>query len=139
MIRYLLDTNIVSEPTRQRPAPQVQARVEAHAQEAAVASAVWHELLHGLERMPTGRKREFLARYLFSVVRPAMPILSFDADAAEWLARERARLEALGKPRPALGGIVAAIAATRGLILVTRNTGDFEGYQGLHVENWFAS
>ena len=137
MIRYLLDSNIVSEPARQKPAPQVQARIEAHAQEMAVPSVVWHELLYGLERMPTGRKRDFLAHYLLDVVRPAMPVLPFDTAAAEWLARERARLEAQGQPRPALDGLIAAVAATRGIILVTRNTDDFAGYDGLHVENWF--
>jgi tRNA(fMet)-specific endonuclease VapC len=137
MIRYLLDSNIVSEPARQRPDPQVQARVQAHAQEMAMPSVVWHELLYGLERMPTGRRRDFLAHYLFDVVRPAMPVLPFDTAAAEWLARQRARLEAQGQPRPALDGMIAAVAATRGLILVTRNTGDFEGYDSLHVENWF--
>lgn len=137
MIRYLLDSNIVSEPARQRPAPQVQARYVSHAQEMAMPSVVWHELLYGLERMPTGRRRDFLARYLVDVVRPAMPVLPFDTAAAEWLARQRARLEAQGQPRPALDGMVAAVAATRGLILVTRNTGDFAGYDGLHVENWF--
>ena len=137
MIRYLLDSNIVSEPARQRPDPQVQARVQAHAQEIAMPSVVWHELLYGLERMPTGRKRDFLAHYLLDVVRLAMPVLPFDTAAAEWLARERARLEAQGRPRPALDGLIAAVAASRGLILVTRNTDDFAGYDGLHVENWF--
>ena len=137
MIRYLLDSNIVSEPARQRPDPQVQARYQTHAQEVAVPSVVWHELLYGLERMPLGRKRDFLARYLWGVVRPATPVLPFDTAAAEWLARERARLERQGQPRPALDGTIAAVAATRGLILVTRNTDDFAGYDGLHVENWF--
>lgn len=137
MIRYLLDSNIVSEPARQRPDPKVQARYQAHAQETAMPSVVWHELLYGLERVAPGRKRDFLAHYLLDVVHPAMPVLPFDAAAAEWLARERARLEARGRPRPALDGMIAAVAATRGLILVTRNTGDFVGYDGLHVENWF--
>ena len=137
MIRYLLDSNIVSEPARQRPDPQVQARYQAHAHEMAVPSVVWHELVYGLERMAPGRKRDFLAHYLLDVVRPAMPVLPFDTAAAEWLARERARLEALGRPRPALDGMIAAVAATRNLILVTRNTGDFAGFDGLHIENWF--
>lgn len=137
MIRYLLDSNIVSEPVRQRPDPRVHARYEAHAQELAIPSVVWHEVLYGLERMAAGRKRDFLAHYLLDVIAPVTPIFPFDTAAAEWLARERARLEALGRPRPALDGMIAAVAATRGLILVTRNTADFDGFDGLHVENWF--
>lgn len=104
----------------------------------AVPSVVWYELLYGLERMPAGRRRDFLAHYLLDVVRPTMLVLPFDTAAAAWLARERARLEAEGLPRPALDGMIAAVAATRSLILVTRNTDDFAGYDGLHVENWFA-
>ena len=137
MIRYLLDSTIVSEPARQKPNPQVQARIQAHAQELAMPSVVWHELLYGLERMPTGRKRNFLAHYLLDAVRPAMPVLPFDTAAAEWLAREWARLEAQGQPRPVLDGLIAAVAASRGLILVTRHTDNFAGYNGLHIENWF--
>ena len=137
MIRYLLDSNIVSEPTRLRPDPKVLARYRAHAGEMAVPSIVWQEMLYGMERLAPGRKRDFLAHYLFDVVRPAIPILPFDAAAAEWLARERARLTALGRPRPFADGMIAAVAATRRLILVTRNMDDFGGYHQLHVENWF--
>lgn len=36
-------------------------------------------------------------------------------------------------------GQIAAIAVVNRLILVTRNTDDFDGYLGLEVENWFAS
>lgn len=138
MIRYLLDSNIVSEPIRPTPDPRVQARYRAHAGAMAVSSIVWHELLYGMERLAPGRKRDFLAHYLLDVVRPSMPILPFDTGAAEWLARERARLAALGRPRPFPDGMIAAVAATRGLILVTRNTGDFSDFDGLHLENWFA-
>lgn len=137
MIRYLLDSNIVSEPALQRPDALVQIRYQTHAHEVAVPSVVWYEFLYGLERLAPGRERDFLARYLLHVVRPTMPVLPFDIAAAEWLARERACLEALGQPRPAVDGMIAAIAATRGLILVTRNTHDFADFDGLHVENWF--
>lgn len=138
MIRYLLDSNIVSEPVRPRPDPRVQARLAEHGSHVALASVVWHELLYGMERLPEGHRKAFLRDYLADVVRPSAPVLPFDDAAAEWLARERARLDALGQPRPMLDGQIAAVAATRGLILVTRNTGDFGGYAGLHVENWFS-
>ncbi len=137
MIRYLLDTNIVSEPARLDAAPQVQARFRTHAEETCISSVVWHELVYGVERLARGRKREFLRHYLLEVVRPVMPVLPFDAVAAEWLGRERARLESLGRPRPITDGMIAAAAATRGLILVTRNIDDFADFNGLHIENWF--
>lgn len=139
MIRYLLDSNILSEPVRRRPYKHLLARLEVHSKKVAIPSLVWHELLYGVQRLPKSRKREYLAHYLYEVVRPTMPVLSFDAAAATWLAGERARLEALGQTRPLVDGVIAAVAATRSLILVTRNTTDFSGYEGLHIENWFES
>lgn len=43
----------------------------------------------------------------------------------------------MGRPRPIVDGMIAAIAATQNLLLVTRNTDDFAGYDGLTAENWF--
>ena len=72
------------------------------------------------------------------VVGASLPVLPYDAEAAAWHGHERARLEGLGWTRPFADGQVAAVAATRGLVVVTRNTDDFDGYDGLHVEDWFA-
>jgi tRNA(fMet)-specific endonuclease VapC len=44
---------------------------------------------------------------------------------------------AIGIPAPMVDGQIAAIAVVNGLILVTRNTNDFDGYLGIQVENWF--
>lgn len=90
MSRYLLDTNVLSEPTKQRPNRALIARLHAHRSEIAMASPTWHELLYGLYRMLEGRRRDMLADYLYRIVGPAAPILPFDAAAAEWLAQERA-------------------------------------------------
>ena len=137
MARYLLDTNIISELIRAAPSAPVRERYRAHEHECALASVVWHELVYGAERLPPGHRRERLLQYLDQVVRATLPILPYDIDAASWHARERARLESLGRPRPLADGMIAAVAAMRSLILVTRNTADFEGFDGLHIENWF--
>lgn len=103
MIRYLFDTNMISELVRLRPNAQVEARYRRHEHEAAIASVEWHELLYGVERLAPGRRRDVLARYMTEVVQRSLPILPYDEGAARWHARERARLEAMGQPRPALG------------------------------------
>ena len=139
MIRYLLDTNIISEPARPDPSDEVVERLEARSDEVALPSIVWHELVYGVERMDQGRRRAYLADYLSEVVRPSMPIIPYDQVAAEWHGTARAKLEAQGKPQPFADGQIAAVAATRNLILVTRNTSDFGFYNDLHVENWFDS
>lgn len=137
MIRYLLDINVISEPARPKPADRVIERLEAHSGEVALPSVVWHELVYGVERMDEGRRRSYLADYLSEVLHPSMPIIPYDQAAARWHGKARAGLEAQGQPRPFADGQIAAIAATRDLILVTRNTSDFAPFDGLHVENWF--
>lgn len=148
MLRYLLDTNIVSELMRTAPDALLYERYQAEerasarreslqSESMAIASIVWHELAYGVERLPPGQRRTALERYLDEVVRRTLPILPFDEAAAFWFARERARLTSLGQTPPFTDGMIAAIAATRDLILVTRNTSDFEHFDGLHVENWF--
>jgi len=107
------------------------------ARECALATPVWHELLYGFHRMPKGRKERTLGRYLFEVV-DLFPKLPYDAKAASWHAQERARLERLGRPEGFVDGQIAAVAATNNLNLVTRNVQDFERFEGLRVENWFA-
>jgi predicted nucleic acid-binding protein len=44
---------------------------------------------------------------------------------------------AQGRPMPFADGQIAAIAATNGLVLVSRNRSDFLAYRDLATENWF--
>jgi tRNA(fMet)-specific endonuclease VapC len=65
-----------------------------------------------------------------------MTILPYDERAAEWHAKERARLTFLGQMPSFVDGQIAAIAKVNNLILVTRNTSDFKKFSGLKLENW---
>jgi tRNA(fMet)-specific endonuclease VapC len=135
--RYLLDSNIVSEALRPSPNPRVLARLDAATGQLAMATIVWHELVYGAARLQTSRRRQYLEKYLAQVVLPAMALFPYDQAAAEWHAKERARLEKRGSPASFVDGQIAAIAATRGMVLVTRNVRDFERFEGLDLENWF--
>lgn len=136
-MKYLLDTNVVSEPIRARPSGPVLAGIEAHATELAVSAISWQEMHYGFERLPPGARRDRIRTYLEERVRPTLPILPFDAAAGEWQARERARMEKIGRTPSYADSQIAAIAAVNGLVLVTRNTEDFADFSGLIVENWF--
>lgn len=134
--RYLLDTNVVSEPLRSRPARGVLDRMRRHEGEIAIASIVWHELRYGCARLPAGARRDAIQRYLDDVIAASFPILDYDRIAAEWHAVERVRLAALGLTPPFVDGQIAAIAATRGLTLITANAADFRPFKGLKTQNW---
>jgi len=135
-VKFLLDTNIVSEPLRPQPNKNILEKLKNHQKEMAIASLVWHELMSGMNRLPASKKQEAIQQYLEAVVLPTLPILPYDANAAQWHAQERARLSKLGCSPAFVDGQIAAVAKTNNLILVTINESDFNQFQGLQIENW---
>tara|TARA_Y100000588_G_scaffold65288_1_gene65214 strand:+ start:498 stop:938 length:441 start_codon:yes stop_codon:yes gene_type:complete len=134
---YLLDSNILSEPMRPQPNPDVIAMLDEHGDAIAMSSISWHEMLFGVERMSIGKRRTRIEDYLLNLLGPSLPILPYDERAAAWHASERARLVGQGLHSSFADGQIASIAATNSLILVTRNIKDFKNYSGLLIENWF--
>ena len=137
MIRFLLDTNIISEPVRLQPNPGVINKLKEHEFEIAMASVTWHELLFGYYRLPVSKKRSKIEKYLKDTIQPKISILYYDDLAAEWFAEERSRLVALGKTPGYPDGQIAAISKINNLILVTNNISDFIDFQEIQLENWF--
>jgi tRNA(fMet)-specific endonuclease VapC len=134
----LLDTNALSEPARPRPNQALVERLEVHRAEIATAATVWHELIFGLEKLPPSRKRTAIGSYLDDLRSSVMPVLAYDEEAAEWHARERARLELAGRPVSFRDSQIAAVAVVHGLTLVTANVSHFEPLADLEIENWMA-
>jgi len=103
-MRFLLDTNIISEPLRPRPNPAVISLLQEHHGEIVTATVVFHELLFGCYRLPIeSNKRKIIEVYLHREVKQKIPLLPYDIAAAEWFAMERARLTSIGKT-PAYAG-----------------------------------
>lgn len=136
-LKYLLDTNTISEPTRSIVNKTVEARLRAAQGMMAIAATTWHEMLFGLHRMPASHKRNMVQSYLSSRVAAITPILPYDEAAAAWFAAERARLVSIGRTPSYSDGQIAAVAVSNNLIIVTRNAADFADFQGVQVENWF--
>ncbi len=135
-MKYLLDTNLISELSKLKPDRRVEKRCSQYRQELATAAPVWHELQYGCQRLPQSRKRELLELFLEEVVSKKLSILPYDEQAARWHALERARLSLTGRTPSFADGQIAAIAVTNGLTLVTRNLNDFRFFSGLFLENW---
>jgi tRNA(fMet)-specific endonuclease VapC len=135
-VRYLADANVLSESMRPFPDPRVLERLHANRDDIATAAPVLHELRFGALRLRPSRRRRDLEDYLEQVIRTNMPILPYDAAAAEWHADERARLMSFSRTPPYVDGQIAAIAAVNGLTLVTANMADFATFSGLQVEDW---
>ena len=136
-VRYLLDTNVLSEPVVARPNPFVLDRIKASGTSLAISSVTWQEILYGMCLLPAGKRRDQIEDYLFRRIRPALPIIGFEEHAARWQAEQRASLRQAGKSPSYPDSQIAAIAAVNELVLVTRNVDDFADFQGLLIENWF--
>jgi tRNA(fMet)-specific endonuclease VapC len=137
-LRFLLDTNVLSEPIRPAPNRRLLARLGGGTGTLGIAAPTWHELRFGCDRLPLSRRKEQIEEYLTTVVQVEFPILPYDEAAAAWHARERARLLAKGRTPSFVDGQIAAIAHVNDLVLVTANGADFSGFVGLVIEDWRA-
>ena len=137
-LRYLLDTNVISEATRPSPNLNIVRKLTEHQREIATAAVVFHELLYGCLRLVESQKRQFLLEYI-NQIPLKMPILSYNPQSAQWHAEERARLAKVGKTPAFADGQIASIAYSNNLVLVTNNVSDFQFFNGLKIENWFVS
>lgn len=126
---FLLDTNVLSEPTRPRPDPGVTAWLAAADEDDVFISAITiAELRHGIERIAPGKKRTLLDKWLEKDLhlRFATRILPFDHGVADMSGRVIANSESRGRPMELADAAIAATALLYGHTLVTRNVSDFE-------------
>ena len=137
--RFLLDTNVLSERLRPVPDARILRRMREHEAEIVTAAPVLHELVFGCSLLPrSSRRRKAIEEYVEAVIGAAIPILPYDAAAAKWHGRERARLAQEGIPPSFVDGQIAAIASVNGLEVVTSNVRDFEAFEGVTVRDWRA-
>jgi len=137
---YLLDTNIVSEPTRKAPDEKVLLNMDQKSFSSVICATVWYELLKGASILPDGKKKEMIWNYHNEYVRTTYPILPYDEHCASIQAEIYARMQKNRTPVSMSDSQIAATALANNLIIVTRNTKDFEPIQkefSLCIENWF--
>lgn len=132
MSRYLLDTNILSNPTKPAPSAILASWLEEQKDEDLfIASLTVAEIWRGVEEVPAGRRRTELERWFSGPTGPqsvfAGKILPFDEKAGIIWGRLMAEGKAAGRPRSALDMILAAVAEVNDCILVTDNEKYFQG------------
>lgn len=126
----ILDTHVISELMREMPEAKVLAWLDGQTTvELAVTAITLAEIGRGLPRLPAGRRREELERRFQMFIGRGFRgrILPFDETAAGCYGGLAARRERAGLHADAVDMMIAAIAKTAGNVVVTRNTGDFEG------------
>lgn len=139
-MKYLLDTNIVSELTRKDPAPGVIAFFEHVIEDNLhLSTLTLGELHHGIEKLDDGKRKRKLHDWVSNELMQRFHgrILSFGIEEAETWGRGRAALMRLGKPPALMDSMIAAIALANRCALVTRNTRDFSAFDNLELINPF--
>jgi tRNA(fMet)-specific endonuclease VapC len=131
MLRYLLDTNIVIYTIKNRP-PRVRERFNDLADQLAMSTVTLGELIYGVEKSQQPERNQTVIDGMAS----RLEVLPFDAQAAAHFGQIRADLTRSGRPIDPYGMMIAGHARSRGLILVTNNTSEFERVPGLRLENW---
>jgi tRNA(fMet)-specific endonuclease VapC len=132
---WSLDTNILSEAVKSAPNKTILENLARYENELAISSVVLHELRFGWLSMPEGKRRDAIGRFLIDVV-GALPILPYDANAANIHAQIRIECAKRGKTLPFADGQIAAITIANGATLVTRNVKDFRSIEGLRLVDW---
>lgn len=133
-MRYLLDTNILSNITKPEPSASLLTwMAEQTDADLFIASLTLAEIHRGILEKPAGKKRADLEVWFAGNEGPqslfAGRILPFDQKAALIWGELMAQGKTVGRPRSALDTIVAAIAQSNGCIVVTDNERDFHGIE----------
>lgn len=132
----VLDTNVVSEAMKPEPDVTVSAWLNEQAAETLYLSSVTlAELLFGIGALPTGKRKNLLDRVLHELLELFNDrVLPFDTDAARHYADLAVTARNGGRGFPTPDGYIAAVAASRGFIVASRDTSPYEA-AGVKVIN----
>ncbi len=135
---YLLDTNLLSELMRERPAGEVLEWFARNERATMHTSTITQaEILTGIALLPAGKRRTALAHAAEAMFEQDFsgPCLAFDAAAAQSYALVVAQRTRSGQPISTEDAQIAAIALANSLTIATRNTKDFDQIDRLAVVN----
>ncbi len=131
-MRYLLDTCVVSDFVK--GVGGTEARLKSVSpSEVCTTTITVMELLYGLALNPKGTQR--VAEMIHAFIE-AVQVVPYSREAAVATAELRAKLKKAGKPVGFYDILIAGVALSNGLTLVTSNTAEFSRIKGLTLENW---
>jgi predicted nucleic acid-binding protein len=122
---YLVDANILSEPTKLRPNGKVVAWLSENERDFVVDSVILGEIAIGILVLPRGRKRAQLERW-FELVADRIDCLAWDMAISRRWAQLVADLRKKGLTIPLLDSMIAATALAHDLTVATHNVRDFQ-------------
>jgi len=124
-VKYLVDANVLSEPTKPAPDGKVVAWLRANEREIAVDPIILGEVRYGILLLRKSKRRDNLERWFGAGVR-RIHCLPWEAETGLRWAQLIANLRAAGRAMPIKDSLIAATALVHGLTVVTRNRADFQ-------------
>jgi len=140
-VKYLLDTNVISELVSKQPSEHVTAWIDGIDDQLIYLSVITiGEIKQGIEKLPGSQRKRRLNNWLTEelLIRFNGKILHIDLDVILTWGKLVARLESRGHALPAIDSLIAATALHQDLALVTRNERDFDGTDVVVVSPWLA-
>jgi hypothetical protein len=122
---FLVDGNVLSEPTKSLSNHRVVEWLESHEREIIFNPIVLGEIEYGILRRPAGRRRTRLLSW-FAEGLAHFPVIPLDRETARVWADLLARLARKGHEMPVTDSLIAATALQHQLTIATRNTRDFQ-------------
>jgi predicted nucleic acid-binding protein len=123
-VNYLVDANVLSEPTKPTPHARVVAWLRANERDLAVDPIILGEIRFGIFLLPRGKRRSRLEDWFEAVIQHIV-CLPWEAETGLRWAGLLASLRASGRAMPIKDSLIAATALTHDLIVVTHNHKDF--------------
>ncbi len=136
-MRYLVDANVLGEPTRPAPDTKVVEWLRRNERYIAVDPIILGEVRFGILLLPRGKKRTRLERWFDGGVQ-RLHCLPWEAETGLRWAELLARLRTAGRAMPIKDSLIAATALVHGLTVVTRNRADFKN-AGVRIIDPFAA
>jgi len=134
----VLDTNVVSEAMKPEPQPVLRAWLDNQAAETLYLSSVTvAELLFGIAALPAGKRKNMLTEAVEGLLALFHDrVLAFDTDAARHYAELAILARTSGRGFPTPDGYIAAIAASRGFIVASRDTAPYTAAGVTVINPW---
>jgi hypothetical protein len=123
-VKYLVDANVLSEPTKPVPDQKVVAWLRRHEPEMVVDPIILGEVRFGILRLQKGRKRARLEQWFDAGVQQ-LTCLPWEHETGLRWAELLVKLRAAGRAMPIKDSLIAATALVHDLTVVTRDGADF--------------